>query len=150
MGSIFISQMKIRPAPFLVLAATLAAPLAHAQDDAMSPLTAGVNGPAISQKDLTNRWWCRGMVCVSSLPAEGDVCAAIDRVNKGPCHPQEKAHVLRAFDAQQGAEVILVLSSAPVCARQLRRWKKDSNLQNPTCEVSTPAAFFGVEVSDQD
>ena len=59
-------------------------------------------------------------------------------VNKGTCHGQEKAHVLRAFDVRQQAEVILVLTSASLCSGQLRRWKRDANLQKATCEVSTP------------
>jgi hypothetical protein len=121
-----------------------------ATTDAMSPLTAGPNGKLISQKSLAHSWWCRGMACVSRLPAEGDVCAELDPVNKGACHAQDKAHVLRAFDVRQGAEVILVLTSASLCSGQLRRWKRDANLQKPSCEVSTPGAFFGIEVSDKE
>jgi hypothetical protein len=121
-----------------------------ADDEAMSALTAGPNGPPISRKDLSTLWWCRGMACVSRLPAEGDVCAELDPVNKGKCHGQAKAHVLRAIDVRQQAEVILVLTSASLCSGQLRRWKRDPNLQNPSCEVSTPGASFGMEVSDKD
>lgn len=133
----------------LLLAVSISS-VAFAEDEAMSSLTAGPNGPAISQRQLATMWWCRGMACVSRMPAEGDVCAELDPVNKGACHGQEKAHVLRAIDVRQQAEVILVLTSASLCAGQLRRWKRDANLQKATCEVSTPAAFFGVEVSDKD
>jgi hypothetical protein len=124
--------------------------VAFADEEAMSPLTAGPNGPSISERNLASKWWCRGMACVSSLPAQGDVCAELDPVNKGPCHGQDKAHVLRAFDVRQQAQVILVLTSASLCAGQLRRWKRDANLQTPTCEAATPAAFFGVDVSDKE
>jgi hypothetical protein len=145
--------MKQTGAFALALALALSiSPGAFAQEEAeaMSALTAGPNGPPISQRNLASMWWCRGMACVSRLPAEGDVCAELDAVNKGTCHGQEKAHVLRAFDVRQQAEVILVLTSASLCAGQLRRWKKDANLQKTTCEVSTPATFFGVEVSEKD
>jgi hypothetical protein len=125
-------------------------PWAFADSEAMSPLRAGPNGPAISQKDLASKWWCRGYACVSRLPAEGDVCAELDPVNKGACRPQDKAHVLRAFDVRQQAEVILVLTTASLCQGQLRRWKRDTNLQKPTCEIATPADFFGVTVEEND
>jgi hypothetical protein len=134
-------------AAVLALAPTIAA---RATDEPMSQLTAGPQGTFIPQRELTTRWWCRGMVCVSQLPAEGDVCAGLDPINKGPCHGQDKAHVLRAFDNRQQAEILLVLTSANLCASQLRRWKRDSNLRNLSCEASTPGAFFGVEVSDKD
>jgi hypothetical protein len=124
-------------------------PIALAQEP-MSRLTAGPTGPAIPERQLAARWWCRGMVCVSRLPAEGDVCAELDPVNKGACHGQDKAYVLRAMDLRQQAEVILVLTSASLCARLLRRWKRDANLDKPTCEVATPAAFFGVDASEPD
>jgi hypothetical protein len=123
---------------------------ARAEDQALSALTAGPTGPAISQRDLASLWWCRGMACVSRLPAEGDVCAELDPVNKGACHGQAKAYVLRAFDVRQQAEVILVLTSSSLCEGQLRRWKKDANLQKAACEVSTPGAFFGMDVSEKD
>lgn len=141
------------PLPLRLLAFWLAlsiGPVAAADEEAMSPLTAGPHGPPIPQRVLATKWWCRGMACVSRFPAEGDVCAELDPVNKGACHAQDKAHVLRAFDVRQQAEVMLVLTSASLCAGQLRRWKRDANLQNPTCEVSTPGAFFGVDVSDKD
>jgi hypothetical protein len=146
-------------AAFVLAAAVSLAGLASAQQtptttsaasDVMSPLTAGPQGRPIPQRDLASSWWCRGMACVSRLPAEGDVCAELDPVNKGACHAQGKAHVLRAFDVRQQAEVILVLTSSSLCAGQLRRWKRDANLQKPTCEVATPGAFFGLEVSDKD
>jgi hypothetical protein len=149
--------MKIRAlsaaAAFLAAFVSLVAhptTTAAAEGDAMSLLTAGPQGPFIAQRELTTRWWCRGMVCVSQLPSEGDVCAELAPVNKGPCHGRDKAHVARAFDERQQAEIVLVLTSPSLCASQLRRWKRDANLKNPTCEVSTPGAFFGVEVSDRE
>jgi hypothetical protein len=148
-GALLLAVVSLPPAAFAE-ETTSSATAAPPTTEAMSPLTAGPNGPPISQKRLAHSWWCRGMACVSSLPAEGDVCAELDPVNKGACHAQDKAHVLRAFDARQGAEVILVLTSASLCAGQLRRWKRDANLQKPSCEVSTPGAFFGIEVSDKD
>jgi hypothetical protein len=134
----------------LVLLLSLSvSPVALAQEQ-MSQLTAGPNGKAIPERQLSTMWWCRGMVCVSRLPSEGDVCAELTAVNKGACRGQEKAYILRATDLSQQAEVILVLSSASLCARQLRRWKRDANLDKPVCEVATPAAFFGLDVSERD
>jgi hypothetical protein len=134
----------------VLLALSTSLPALAAEDEPMSLLTAGPQGPFIPQRELTTRWWCRGMVCVSQLPGEGDVCAGLDPINKGPCHGRDKAHVLRAFDDRQQAEIVLVLTTPGLCASQLRRWKRDANLHNLTCEASTPGAFFGVEVSDKD
>lgn len=139
--------MNTLAACLLVLALS---PDAAVEEEALSRLTAGPQGAAIPQRALTTKWWCRGMVCVSSLPDEGDVCAGIGAVNKGPCKSQEKAHVLRAHDLRQDAEVILVLTTASICANQLRRWKKDANLRDPVCQVATAGDFFGVNLTGDE